>query len=118
MSEWHRQTQHKDGSVTMHVVAPFGGTEIEVRFPCHKCKNMVYSSESIEILEPFYGADTGIDSDQWSDSNICSCDKCNEEFEIEVANGLGGMLIQVGGVKDGDIEYKIVKEYREPEGGD
>lgn len=113
--EWHRQTEHENGSMTMHVVAPVGGTEIEVRFPCPKCREMVYSANSIEVLEPFLGADTAADSDQWSDREIGYCDKCKEEFEIDVVNGFGGMLIQVDGVKDGDIEYRVVKEYQESE---
>lgn len=112
--EWHRQTEHEDGSVTMHVVAPFGGVEVEVRFLCPKCGEMVYSASSIEVLEPFYGADTASDSDQWSEREIAYCEKCKKEFEIDVVNGFGGMLIQVDGVKDGDIEYRVTKEYHEP----
>jgi len=118
MSKWYRQTENTDGSVTMAVVAPFGETEIEVRFPCHICETMVNSSDSIEVIEPFYGADTNADSERASDTDICSCDKCNKDFEIDVVNSFGGMYIQVGGVKDGNIEYKIIKEDREPGGGD
>ncbi len=76
---------------------------------------MVYSPCSIEVLEPFYGADSAADSDRWSDGEIGHCERCNSDFDIDVVNGTEGMLIQVDSGNEGTIEYKIVKEYEEPE---
>jgi hypothetical protein len=51
----------------------------------------------------------------WSENEFCICGKCGEEHEIEVQNSIGGMLIEINGVKTEDIEYMVTRRLEEPE---
>ncbi len=53
-------------------------------------------------------ADLAADSDN-SEDETATCEKCGADYEVEITNGYGGMLIQIDGIKDEEIEF-IVNE--------
>jgi three-Cys-motif partner protein len=108
ISGWTRQIV-RDGTITTMVVSPFGDTDIKVRFPCHNCGALVESSENITLENPNFFADTISDSIEWSETGFAVCKKCKEEYDIEVQNGIGGMLIEIDKINTGDIEFVVTK---------
>lgn len=109
--------QEKDGSVVQYIVAPFGGVDIKVRFPCRKCRTVIESDNDITLERPDFSLETAAESNVFSEDGTATCEKCGEEHVIEVTNSTSGMLIMVDGVKEGNIEFMVTNEYSEP-GGD
>ena len=75
----------------------------DITFQCRKCQEII-SMKDCYIPEPNYSFERMSDGDVWHEE-YAICQNCEEEHEVEIINGFGGMNVTIDGVEECDINY-------------
>ncbi len=102
----------KQSGEFMPVVSPIGEEKIEYTFKCPNCNGIV--TGDLYLPTPNYSSEQMSEGDEtYSETIICT--NCHNDILVEISNGVGGMLLQVEGVRDGSIYFRRVKITHENE---
>jgi len=83
-----------------------GLNNVSIRFHCPNCGTL-NTFLDLSIPESNVNYDNLSESDSNEDTlENCVNEKCTEDFNISLTNAADGLLIQVDGIADNDIEYK------------
>ncbi|MBL4754720.1 MAG: hypothetical protein JKY52_14145 [Flavobacteriales bacterium] len=97
-------TNIKDQSI----VSPTGDGSVEFKFKCSQCGSDIVTN-SINIPEPNMMADNSSESEVCRVKTVvCDTDQCNEEHDLNISNGFGGMYVNIDDVNEEDIYYQSI----------
>ena len=90
------------------IVSSSGDGSVIFKFECINpdCKNSIIT-EPILISKPNDFGENEEGSKVYQEDNVV-CDSCEEEYELEISNGFGGMYCSIDGVDEKDIFYEPV----------
>ena len=90
------------------VVSSTRDGSVRFKFECSNpaCKNSIIT-EPILISEPNNSGENEEGSTVYQKENV-ECNSCDEEYELEISNGFGGMYCNIEGVAERDIFYEPV----------